>query len=235
MRDIPDALEWYLVSWLRPRWWWSRPFWASGFGRLDWVGVGGFLTGLFLFFINCCPGLWLGFEEENLCIIGKTLHLDLTRSHTCSCYIHVHCSDEVVVRWVRGCPDWWSRLANMSPRSLEPVKHHLELVSYFHVHWYTDCCTLHTVSMLPMAVLTLPIAHIFHSPWCRTTSNTYYQAIFFPLGLKWTEREIGNYGRIQLRNEMKDCPRYEQEVQCFPAKMSALHTLNDLDFVSQAT
>jgi hypothetical protein len=39
---------------------------VSGFGRLDWVGVGGFLTGLSLFSI-IFPGLWLGLEEENPC------------------------------------------------------------------------------------------------------------------------------------------------------------------------
>jgi hypothetical protein len=36
---------------------------VSGFGRLDWVGVGGFLTGLSLFFRHF-TGQWLGFEEE---------------------------------------------------------------------------------------------------------------------------------------------------------------------------
>ena len=71
MRYTSDALEWYLVSWLRPRWWWSRPFWMSGFGRFDWVGIGRLLTGSLLFFVNCFPGLWPGFEEENFCIPWK--------------------------------------------------------------------------------------------------------------------------------------------------------------------
>jgi hypothetical protein len=71
-----------------------------------------------------------------------------------------------------GFPDWLSHPANMSPCSHKPFKHHLELVSYFHVDLYIDCCPLHTESLLPMAVPSIPIAHALHS-FILSSSNHY--------------------------------------------------------------
>jgi hypothetical protein len=145
---------------------------VSGFGRLDWVGVGGLLTGLLHFFINRFPGLWLGFEEENLCTTEK-LAFPPCMSMT-DPVDREHRSHGLVV--LPGNMSF-----DQKPRGISYIKHHFTFESSFHVDFMSlvykishyrwqmspDCSLLrlHPVKKQPSPFLK-------HSPSCLHTSES---------------------------------------------------------------